>query len=128
MKLNELIQEVFADSRYDPNIFKAIFIVGGSESSKSFMIDKLALTSYGLKLVETDAAFIDVIKKITDTLNLVHINDAVGIIGPVSKKVKDITYRLLDRYIEGTMGLIISGTASVINNQETLYTIKGIWL
>lgn len=63
MKLNELIHEVFAAGQYDPNIFKAIFIVGGSEASKSYMIDKLALTSYGLKLVETDAAFIDVLKR-----------------------------------------------------------------
>ena len=57
----------------------------------------------------------DVLKKITDTLNLAHINDAVDFIGPVSKKVKDTTYRSLDRYVEGRMGLIISGTASDIS-------------
>ena len=122
MKLNELIHEVFAAGRYDPNIFKAIFIVGASEVSKSYMIDQLALTSYGLKLVDTDAAFTDVLKKITDTLNLAHINDAVEFIGPVSKKVKDITYRSLDRYVEGRMGLIISGTASDISTIKKHYS------
>ncbi|MBK6701454.1 MAG: hypothetical protein IPG55_16535 [Saprospiraceae bacterium] len=122
MKLNELIHEVFAVSQYDPNIFKAIFIVGASEASKSYMIDQLALTSYGLKLVDTDAAFTDVLKKITDTLNLAHINDAVEVIGPVSKKVKDITYRSLDRYVEGRMGLIISGTASDISTIKKHYS------
>ncbi len=122
MKLNELIQEVFADGRYDPNIFKAIFIVGASDASKSYMIDKLALTSYGLKLVETEAAFTDVLKNITDTLNLAHINDAVDVIGPVSKKVNDITYRSLDKYVEGRMGLIISGTASDISTIKKHYT------
>ncbi|MBL0236015.1 MAG: hypothetical protein IPQ02_05205 [Saprospiraceae bacterium] len=122
MKLNELIQEVFADGRYDPNIFKAIYIVGASEASKLYMIDKLALTLYGLKLVETDAAFTDVLKKITDTLNLAHINDAVEVIGPVSKKVKDITYRSLDKYVEGRIGLIISGTASDISTIKKHYT------
>ena len=122
MKLNELIHEVFATGQYDPNIFKAIFIVGASEASKSYMIDKLALTSYGLKLVDTDAAFTDVLKKITDTLNLAHINDAVDVIGPVSKKVKDITYRSLDRYVEGRMGLIISGTASDISTIKKHYS------
>ena len=122
MKLNELIHEVFAAGRYDPNIFKAIFIVGASEASKSYMIDQLALTSYGLKLVDTDAAFTDVLKKITDTLNLAHINDAVDFIGPVSKKVKDTTYRSLDRYVEGRMGLIISGTASDISTIKKHYS------
>ena len=122
MKLNELIHEVFAAGRYDPNIFKAIFIVGASEASKSYMIDQLALTSYGLKLVDTDAAFTDVLKKITDTLNLAHINDAVEVIGPFSKKVKDITYRSLDRYVEGRMGLIISGTASDISTIKKHYS------
>ena len=122
MKLNELIHEIFATSQYDPNIFKAIFIVGASEASKSYMIDQLALTSYGLKLVDTDAAFTDVLKKITDTLNLAHINDAVDVIGPVSKKVKDITYRSLDRYVEGRMGLIISGTASDISTIKKHYS------
>ncbi len=122
MKLNELIHEVFAAGQYDPNIFKAIFIVGASEASKSYMIDQLALTSYGLKLVDTDAAFTDVLKKITDTLNLAHINDAVEVIGPVSKKIKDITYRSLDRYVEGRMGLIISGTASDISTIKKHYS------
>ena len=122
MKLNELIHEVFAAGQYDPNIFKAIFIVGASEASKSYMIDQLALTSYGLKLVDTDAAFTDVLKKITDTLNLAHINDAVDFIGPVSKKVKDTTYRSLDRYVEGRMGLIISGTASDISTIKKHYS------
>ncbi len=122
MKLNELIHEVFAAGQYDPNIFKAIFIVGASEVSKSYMIDQLALTSYGLKLVDTDAAFTDVLKKITDTLNLAHINDAVDFIGPVSKKVKDTTYRSLDRYVEGRMGLIISGTASDISTIKKHYS------
>ena len=122
MKLNELIHEVFAAGQYDPNIFKAIFIVGASEASKSYMIDQLALTSYGLKLVDNDVAFTDVLKKITDTLNLAHINDAVDVIGPVSKKVKDITYRSLDRYVEGRMGLIISGTASDISTIKKHYS------
>lgn len=122
MKLNELIQEVFAGSRYGPNVFKAIFIVGASEASKSYMIDKLALTSYGLKLVDSDAACTDVLKKITDTVNLAHINVAVDVIGPVSKKVKDITYRSLDRYVEGRTGLIISGTASDISTIKKHYT------
>ena len=122
MKLNELIHEVFAAGQYDPNIFKAIFIVGASEASKSYMIDQLALTSYGLKLVDTDAAFTDVLKKITDTLNIAHINDAVEVIGPFSKKVKDITYRSLDRYVEGRMGLIISGTASDISTIKKHYS------
>ncbi|MBK6701451.1 MAG: hypothetical protein IPG55_16520 [Saprospiraceae bacterium] len=63
MKLNELIHEIFAASQYDPNIFKAIFIVGASEASKSYMIDELALTSYGLKLVDSDDAFTYVLKR-----------------------------------------------------------------
>ncbi|MCI1265133.1 MAG: hypothetical protein LKG19_01080 [Saprospiraceae bacterium] len=122
MKLNELIQEVFADGRYDPNIFKAIFIVGASEASKSYMIDKLTLTSYGLKLVDSDAAFTEVLKKITDILNIAHINYAVDVRDPISKKVKDITYRSLDKYVEGRIGLIISGTASDISTIKKHYT------
>ena len=70
MKLNELIHEVFADGRYDPNIFKAIFILGSAASGKSTITKKLigrqqlsnigkytsytSFSPYGLKYLNID--------------------------------------------------------------------------
>ena len=41
----------------DPSIFKAVFLAGGPGSGKSFMVGKTALTSFGMKLINSDPAF-----------------------------------------------------------------------
>ena len=41
----------------DPAIFKAVFLAGGPGSGKSFIVGKTALTSFGMKLVNSDNAF-----------------------------------------------------------------------
>ena len=47
----------------DPAIFKAVFLAGGPGSGKSFVVGKSALTSFGLKLVNSDNAFEQALKK-----------------------------------------------------------------
>src|SRR6056300_231695 len=47
----------------DPSIFKAVFLAGGPGSGKSFVVGKTALTALGFKVVNSDDAFENAMKK-----------------------------------------------------------------
>ena len=47
----------------DPAIFKAVFLAGGPGSGKSFVVGKTGLTALGLKLINSDPAFENLLKK-----------------------------------------------------------------
>jgi len=118
MKLEEILRQVIAEGVYDPNIFKAIFVVGSPGAGKSYMIDKLGLTSYGLKLVDSDVAFTHMLKKVNgDNLKLDTIPSSIR--DPIRSDATDITDRIEMQYAEGRLGLIIAGTAADIEKVKS---------
>lgn len=118
MKLEEILRQVIAEGVYDPNIFKAIFVVGSPGAGKSYMIDKLGLTSYGLKLVDSDVAFTHMLKKVNgDNLKLDTIPSSIR--DPIRSDATDITDRIAMQYAEGRLGLIIAGTAADIEKVKS---------
>lgn len=118
MKLEEILRQVIAEGVYDPNIFKAIFVVGSPGAGKSYMIDKLGLTSYGLKLVDSDVAFTHVLKKVNgDNLKLDTIPSSIR--DSIRTDAIDITDRIEMQYAEGRLGLIIAGTAADIEKVKS---------
>lgn len=118
MKLEEILRQVIAEGVYDPNIFKAIFVVGSPGAGKSYMIDKLGLTSYGLKLVDSDVAFTHMLKKVNgDNLKLDTIPSSIR--DPIRSDARDITDRIEMQYAEGRLGLIIAGTAADIEKVKS---------
>ena len=50
-------REYILEGVNDPSIFKAVFLAGGPGSGKSFIVGKTALTSFGLKLINSDPVF-----------------------------------------------------------------------
>lgn len=112
MKLEELLKEVLAEGVYDPNIFKAIFVVGSPGAGKSYIVDKLGLTSHGLKLVDSDVAFVHMLKKVSDTLKLDDIPSDVR--DPIRADATATTDRTEMQYAGGRLGMVITGTASDI--------------
>ena len=84
--------------------------MGGPGSGKSAVVDKLALKALGLKLVNTDKAFENGLKKAGLTLDLRQADfDQVD---PIRAKAKKITGKNMDAYIRGRLGLIFDTTAA----------------
>ena len=92
----------------DPGIFKAVFLAGGPGSGKSFIVGKTALTSFGLKLINSDDAFEHQLKKVGLTTSPEDIYSDLG--QSVRGKAKALTKSRQDIALKGRLGLVIDGT------------------
>lgn len=109
MKLSEYIDDVMlVEGLYDPAIFKAIFLAGGPGSGKSFMVKKTALQSLGFVIINSDAPFEALMKKLDLDMKM-----------PESEKeqrdaVRDLAKATTDKKqmlaLHGRLGLVIDGT------------------
>lgn len=92
----------------DPAIFKAVFLVGGPGSGKSYVAKQLGLNALGYVNVNSDIAFEYLMKK----------HDLSPKMPPqekekrdvVRQRAKDITANKSELAIEGRLGVIIDGT------------------
>jgi predicted kinase len=124
----------------DPGILKCVFMAGGPGSGKSTTVDKIfgmdrnslklqTFSSMGLKSVNSDNAYEYLLKK-----NGINPNDIAKLsVDPefvekyssvenpnsVFNKAKNITYKILDAYNTGRLGVIIDGTGSRISTIST---------
>lgn len=105
-----MIEDLITEGVYDPGTFKAVFLMGGPGSGKSTVVDKLSLKALGLKLVNTDKAFENGLKKAGLTLDLRGKSDDEY--SGIRDKAKKITGMQMDRYIEGRLGMIFDTTAA----------------
>lgn len=109
----------------DPAIFKAVFLAGGPGSGKSFIVGQTALTSLGLKLVNSDDAFEAALKKAGMAATPDNIFSGKG--QALRHRSKKVTARRQDRYIEGRLGLVIDGTgkdyAKIEKQKKALETL-----
>jgi len=84
--------------------------MGGPGSGKSTVVDQLALKALGLKMVNTDKAFENGLKKAGLSLDLRGADfDKVD---PIRAKAKKITGKNMDAYISGRLGMIFDTTAA----------------
>jgi len=92
----------------DPAIFKAIFLAGGPGSGKSFMVGQTALTALGFRVVNSDDAFENAMKKAGVEM------DPEGIFSPKGQelrgKAKTLTGKKQELYLNGRLGIVIDGT------------------
>lgn len=92
----------------DPAIFKAVFLAGGPGSGKSFMVGKTALTSFGMKLINSDPAFEAQLAKAGLKATP---EDIFTDKGQAARKVaKTLTKKQMELAINGRLGLVIDGT------------------
>lgn len=101
---NQYIQE----GVNDPSIFKAVFLAGGPGSGKSFVVGKTALTALGFKVVNSDDAFENAMRKAGMEMSPENIFSVQG--QELRGKSKALTGKKLDIYITGRLGLVIDGT------------------
>ena len=92
----------------DPAIFKAVFLAGGPGSGKSFIVGKTALPALGFKVINSDEAFENALRKAGLSM------DPKDIYSPKGQEIrlgaKRITGKKLDLAINGRLGLVIDGT------------------
>ena len=92
---------------YDPNIFKAFFLAGGPGSGKSLVAGK-ATGGTGLKMVNSDPAFENMLKKAGLSLKMPP--EEFERKEVVRGKAKAVAAKQRENYVEGRLGLIIDGT------------------
>jgi predicted kinase len=109
--IDDMLNEgLLTEGVYDQGIFKAVFLMGGPGSGKSTVVDKLALPSLGLKLVNTDRAFENGLKKAGMSLDLRKASD--DDYAPIRAKAKKITGKQMGAYINARLGMIFDTTAA----------------
>lgn len=93
----------------DPGIFKAVFLAGGPGSGKSFIVGRTALTSFGMRVVNSDPAFERALDKAG--LDKGNPDDIFSDLGQqVRGKAKALTAMQQAGYMKGRLGLVIDGT------------------
>jgi len=103
-------EDLIQEGVYDPGIFKAVFLMGGPGSGKSTVVNQLSFKALGLKIINTDKSFETGLKKAGQTLDLKLV--PADIRDPIRKKAKRQTTRMLDRYIDGRLGLVFDTTSA----------------
>lgn len=102
-----LIDRLITEGVYDPAIFKAVFVVGGTGSGKSYIVRKTTL-GHGLKIVNPDAAFEKLLHQ--HNLSLKMPDSERDERDRLYLRGKDITRGIMDTYIQNRLGLVIDGT------------------
>ncbi len=109
MDIKHIIEKIkLEEGVNDPSIFKAVFLAGGPGSGKSFIVGKTALSSLGMRIVNSDPAFEKALQKAGLKMEPDDIwSDAGQAARVVSKKV---TSKQQSLYVQGRLGLVIDGT------------------
>lgn len=109
----------------DPAIFKAVFLAGGPGSGKSFIVGKTGLPALGFRVVNSDDAFENALKKAGLTTTPDDIFSVKG--QELRGKAKKLTAKKQEIYIKGRLGLVIDGTGKDFEKvQRQAKALEGI--
>ena len=104
-------QQYITEGVYDPSIFKAFFLAGGPGSGKSWVSTR-ALSGMGLKVINSDNAFVSKLKREKMTLDFAaHDEKEIIARDKIRSKSKQVAGMQLGTALEGRLGLIIDSTA-----------------
>lgn len=92
----------------DPAIFKAIFLAGGPGSGKSFIVGQTALTALGMRVVNSDDAFENAMKKAGLEMDPENIFSVKG--QELRGRAKTLTGKKQELYLKGRLGIVVDGT------------------
>ena len=120
-------QQYITEDVYDPSIFKAFFLAGGPGSGKSWVSTR-ALSGMGLKVIDSDGAFVSKLKKEKMTLNFAaHNEKEIVKRDAIRSKSKQIAGMQLNMALEGRLGLIIDSTARDVEKiQQQAQNLRAI--
>ena len=119
------LNQILAEGVYDPGIFMAFFLAGGPGSGKTF-VTQSAFAATGLKIVNSDRAFENGLKKANLSLKMPDEEEYFRNI--IRQRAKTLTSSILDTYVKGRLGLVIDATGrdlNTIQRQHGLLTNLG---
>lgn len=105
-----MVEDLIMEGVYDPGIFKAVFLMGGPGSGKSTVVNQLNLVNLGLKIVNTDKAFENGLKKAGLGLDLRNMDAELR--DPIRSRAKQITAKQMDAYLRGRLGMVFDTTGA----------------
>lgn len=105
MKIQELYRQTLTDGRYDPAIFKAVFMAGSPGSGKTTIAKKL-FTGTGLRELNVDRFW-----------DLFHKSDKAK----DYERMYHLTGKQKANWIDGRLGLLVDGTA---RNLDAMKSVK----
>lgn len=106
--MTEKFNEYISEGVNDPGIFKAVFLAGGPGSGKSFTVGKTALSSFGLRLINSDDAFEIALRNADLSPSAENIASEKG--QTLRARAKALTNKKLLLSLNGRLGLVIDGT------------------
>jgi predicted kinase len=111
--MNDILEMIY-EGMYDPCTNKAIFVVGGPGSGKTWAIKRLGLQNMGFVLIDSDYALERYMKKAGLSLKMPeHEHDART---NVRQKAKNVTHSKRKTVTTERLGLVISETGSKIED------------
>lgn len=112
-------RDIITEGLYDPAIFKAVFIVGGPGSGKSY-IQRSSLTGHGFKVINSDHEFEYLMRKNNLSLKMPDSESSQREL--VRDRAKQLTHAKHNIYLTNRLGLILDGTGKdydKIKSQKT---------
>ena len=106
-KFDDIRFQDLQEGLYDPHIFKAFFLAGGPGSGKTFVTHS-AFAGTGLKVINSDAAFENALKK--NNLSLKMPDSETEARDMLRARAKATSGKILDMAIMGRLGMVIDGT------------------
>jgi len=105
----------------NPGIFKAVFIVGGPGSGKSFIAEK-SLQGHGFRVINSDDVFEYLMIKNNLDLKMQNLSPDELVQRDFERdKAKKLTAKRQWQYIHGRLGLIIDGTGRDFERAQKLH-------
>ena len=104
----------------DPGIFKAIILAGGPGSGKSYIAQKLGLQTMGLRVVNSDQFFVQLMKK--KGLSLKMPSDEFEAREVARYASKAVTDKRLESLVNARLGVIVDSTSG--DQKKTTRIIK----
>ena len=103
MKFTQLVEKIeptfVSEGRNDPAIFKAVFILGGPGSGKTYLSLKIAAGAMGLRPVNSDNAFEYMMRKAGMGLTADQVYSDAG--QNIRQKAQKTTERIERLYVDG---------------------------
>jgi shikimate kinase len=116
------IEDILNEGVNDPAIFKAVFLAGGPGSGKSFIVGKTALAPLGYRVVNSDDAFENAMKKAGLEMSSDNIFSVQG--QELRGKAVKLTGTKQSLYLKGRLGIVIDGTGKdpekILNQKKKL--------
>lgn len=116
MRITELVP--LLEGIHDPATFKAVFVVGGPGSGKSYIVDRVGLRALGFVSVNSDEALTHLMHKAHLSLKMPP--EEEGRREAVRRRAKEVTAHKFRHALDGRLGLIIDGTGEDYTKVESL--------